>query len=253
MKRIDLNCDLGENFGRYQLFDDSLVLPYISSANVACGYHAGDALTMQRSVQQVKSQGVALGAHPGYPDLVGFGRRNLTATPAEVYSYVVYQVGALAAFANAVDYPLVHVKPHGAMYNMAAVDDRLADAIAQAVYDVDSKLKLVGLAGSALIAAGQRRGLTVRQEVFADRRYLDNGQLVPRSHPDALIKELDQAVAQVLNMVLNGRVTTLSGATIDIVADTLCVHGDSAEARDFIVKIRQKLAENNVLIGADVR
>ncbi len=250
MKRIDLNCDLGENFGRYQPFDDGLILPHITSANVACGYHAGDAMTMQKTVALTKQHGVALGAHPGYPDLVGFGRRNLAVTADEVYAYVKYQIGALSAFSYSAKHPLMHVKPHGAMYNMAADDINLANAIAQAVYDVDQNLVLIGLAGSALIDAGRQVGLKVAQEVFADRRYLDNGRLVPRSSKDAVIADVEQAIAQVLQMVLKGKVTTLSGKQIDITADTLCVHGDSKAAVDFVIKIRQKLTDSGVKIAA---
>ncbi len=250
MKTIDINCDLGENFGRYQQFDDSLILPHITSANVACGYHAGDALTMQKSVKLTAQYDVALGAHPGFPDLVGFGRRNLAASPDEVYAYVQYQVGALLAFAKAQNQPLCHVKPHGAMYNMAADNAELAGAIAQAVYDVDKHLILVGLAGSALIDQGRKVGLRVAQEVFADRRYLDSGRLVPRSQPGALIEDVAQAVEQVLQMVLNGKVISQNGKSVDIVADTLCVHGDSAEARDLVIAIRTALRTNGVQIRA---
>ncbi len=250
MKTIDINCDLGENFGRYQVFDDAFILPYITSANVACGYHAGDALTMQKSVALIAQHGVALGAHPGFPDLVGFGRRNLAASPDEVYAYVQYQVGALAAFAKAQNRPLCHVKPHGALYNMAADDAALATAIARAVYDLDRRLILVGLAGSALIDAGRKVGLRVAEEVFADRRYLDSGRLVPRSQPGAVIEGVAQSVEQVLNMVLNGKVVSQSGKPVDIVADTLCVHGDSAAARELIVAIRSALRANDVQIRA---
>ncbi len=248
-KLIDLNCDLGENFGHYQVFDDDLILPYITSANIACGYHAGDALTMQKSVALAQQNGVALGAHPGYADLVGFGRRNLALSPEQLYADVIYQIGALAGFARAQNYPLTHVKPHGAMYNMAADDKDLAVAIARAVYDYDKNLILVGLAGSALISAGQQLGLNVAQEVFADRRYLDNGRLVPRSQPDAVIKDVEQATKQVLKMVLQSKVTTINGRDIDIVADTLCVHGDNAAARQLVSAIRQALGEHDVVIA----
>ncbi len=248
-KQIDLNCDLGENFGHYQVFDDDLILPYITSANIACGYHAGDALTMQKSVALAQQNGVALGAHPGYADLVGFGRRNLALSPEQLYADVIYQIGALVGFARAQNYPLTHVKPHGAMYNMAADDKNLAVAIARAVYDYDKSLILVGLAGSALISAGRQLGLTVAQEVFADRRYLDNGRLVPRSQPDAVIKDVEQATKQVLKMVLQSKVTTISGREIDIVADTLCVHGDNAAARQLVSAICQALGEHDVAIA----
>lgn len=250
MKYIDLNCDLGENFGHYQPFDDSLILPHITSANIACGFHAGDAVTMQGVVALAKKHNVAIGAHPGYPDLIGFGRRNMAVSPAEVYAYVTYQIGALAAFTKAADCPLVHVKPHGAMYNMAADDIDLANAIAKAVYDIDKNLILVGLAGSALTKAGQQLGLRVAQEVFADRRYLDNGRLVPRSDKNAIISDVDQAVKQVLQMILENKVTTLSGKQIDIVADTVCLHGDSETAVDFAIMIRQQLIKHNIKVFA---
>ncbi len=250
MKCIDLNCDLGENFGKYQPFNDHLILPHITSANIACGYHAGDAVTMQKTVVLAKKYSVAVGAHPGYPDLIGFGRRNLAVSADEVYAYVKYQIGALLAFAISENCPLVHVKPHGAMYNMAAADVNLARAIAQAIYEVDKNLILVGLAGSALIDAGRQIGLTVAQEVFADRRYLDSGQLVPRNVKGAVIEDVDQAIEQVLQIVLNNKVTTLSGKQINIVADTLCLHGDSQSAIDFVVKVKEQLVKHDVKIAA---
>ncbi len=248
MNQIDLNCDLGENFGHLKPFDDNLILPHITSANVACGFHAGDAVTMQKTVLLAKQHGVAVGAHPGYPDLIGFGRRNMAVSADELYAYVKYQIGALSAFTKAADHPLVHVKPHGAMYNMAADDIALANAIAKAVYDVDDKLILVGLAGSAIVKAGHQLGLQVAQEVFADRRYLDNGRLVPRSEEYAVITDVEQATEQVLQMLTTGKVTTLSGNKIDIVADTLCLHGDNQNAVDFAIKIKQQLLEHDIKI-----
>ncbi len=248
-KQIDLNCDLGENFGHYQQYDDGLILPHITSANIACGFHAGDALTMQKSVQLAKQYAVALGAHPGYGDLVGFGRRNIALPAERIYAEVIYQIGALAGFARAQDYRLTHVKPHGAMYNMAATDDALAAAIAQAVYDYDKNLILVGLAGSALISAGRRIGLTVAQEAFADRRYLDDSRLVPRSQPNAVISDVALAVEQALMLALKSQVISVSGKPIDIVADTLCLHGDSAAARALVVAIKTALIENGVTLA----
>ena len=194
--------------------------------------------------------GVALGAHPGYPDLVGFGRRKMAVSPADVYAMVVYQVGALSAFAKTHGTKLQHVKPHGAMYNMAAKDPKLAEAIAQAIYDVDPKIILYALAGSESVKAGEKVGLVVASEVFADRSYQEDGSLTPRTQPGAMITDEDKSIAQVLSMVLDKKVTTLSGKVIPVKADTICVHGDGPKALQFTQKIRKALAENGVEIAA---
>ncbi len=194
---VDLNCDMGESFGAYSLGHDEAILPFVTSANIACGYHAGDPAVMKRTVRLALRHGVAIGAHPGLPDLVGFGRRDMAISPEEAYDITVYQLGALAAFAHAEGGTVHHVKPHGALYNMAAVNPALAEALAEAVYRVQPTAALYGLAGSALIGAGQKLGLATAQEVFADRTYQADGTLTPRRHPNALLTDPAAAIAQV--------------------------------------------------------
>ncbi len=249
MKRVDLNCDLGESFGAYTLGMDRAVIPHISSANVACGFHASDPLVMDKTVAMAKEHGVAVGAHPGYPDLVGFGRRNLSVTPAEVKAMVQYQIGALQAFCAANCVPMQHVKPHGAMYNMAAKDRRLADAICQGICEVDPKLILLGLSGSCLLEAGREAGLRCASEVFADRAYEDDGSLTPRGQEGAVITDEEVAIARVLQMVQQGTVQTRSGQTISIQADSVCLHGDGEKAVAFAEKIRNALIAANVKVA----
>lgn len=248
--KIDLNSDLGESFGAYKIGMDDKVLPLVTSANIACGFHAGDPSVMKKTVDLAVKSGAALGAHPGYPDLVGFGRRKMAVSPADVYAMVVYQVGALSAFAKAAGTRLQHVKPHGAMYNMAAKDPALAEAIAQAIYDVDPGIILFALAGSESVKAAEKIGLKVASEVFADRSYQEDGSLTPRTQPGAMITDEDASIAQVLSMVLKGQVTTLSGKVIPVKADTICVHGDGEKALLFTQKIRKALQENGVEIAA---
>jgi len=248
MKQVDLNSDIGESFGAYQLGMDGEVLKYVSSANIACGWHAGDPVVMEETVKKAAALGVAIGAHPGFPDLMGFGRRNLQVSPAEAQAYVTYQLGALAAFATAQGTRLQHVKAHGALYNMAAKDPQLADAIAAAVASVDPQLILVGLAHSELTKAGEKRGLRVAHEVFADRAYNTDGTLVARSHPDAMIHEAAVAAERVVKMVTTGTVKAIDGATIDLTAHTICVHGDSPQALQFVETIRQALQQASITI-----
>lgn len=248
--KIDLNSDLGESFGAYKIGMDDKVLPLVTSANIACGFHAGDPSVMKKTLDLAVKSGCALGAHPGYPDLVGFGRRKMAVSPADVYAMVVYQVGALSAFAKAAGTRLQHVKPHGAMYNMAAKDPALAEAIAQAIYDVDPKIILFALAGSESVKAAEKVGLKVASEVFADRSYQEDGSLTPRTQPGAMITDEEASIAQVLSMVLKGQVTTLSGKVIPVKADTICVHGDGEKALLFTQKIRKALQENGVEIAA---
>ena len=248
MKRVDLNCDLGESFGAYTLGMDRAVIPHISSANVACGFHASDPLVMDQTVAMAKAYDVAVGAHPGYPDLVGFGRRNLSVTPAELKAMVQYQVGALQAFCQAKGVRMQHVKPHGAMYNMAAKDRRLADAICQGVQEIDPELILLGLSGSCLLEAGEAAGLRCASEVFADRAYEDDGSLTPRGLEGAVITDEEVAIARVLQMVQQGTVTARSGKTISIQADSICLHGDGEKAVEFAKKIRNELTASGVKI-----
>ncbi len=248
--KVDLNSDLGESFGNYTLGMDSRVIPLVTSANIACGFHAGDPAVMKNTVRQALESGTALGAHPGFPDLVGFGRRKMDVSPADAYAMIIYQVGALAAFAKAAGGRLQHVKPHGALFNMAARDAKLAEAIANAVYDVDSSLILYGLSGSESIKAGEHVGLRTASEVFADRSYQEDGSLTPRSQAGAMITDEEKAISQVLSMVREHKVTTLSGKVIAVKADTLCIHGDGEKALLFAQKIRAALQENNIEIAA---
>jgi len=250
MARIDLNCDMGEGFGAWRMGDDLEILDYVTSANVACGFHAGDPATMHRTVEAALAKGVAVGAHPGLPDLQGFGRRTMALTPREAYDIVVYQVGALAGFARALGGALGHVKAHGALYNMAARDFQLSEAIAQAVRDVDRELVLFGLAGSETIRAAQSVGLRVAGEVFADRTYQDDGSLTPRSRPDAMIEDVETAVDQVKRMVNEGVVRSTSGNDVRVQADTLCIHGDQPGALAFVKRIRAELERDGTVVAA---
>jgi UPF0271 protein len=252
MAAVDLNSDLGESFGAYTLGMDEQILGTISSCNIACGFHAGDPEVMEKTVLLALGHKVAIGAHPGLPDLLGFGRRNMAVTPKEVYTMMVYQIGALAAFVRAAGGVLRHVKPHGALYNMAAVDEKLAAAAAEAVYNVDPGLIFFGLAGSQMVRQAERLGLKTAQEVFADRTYQKDGTLTPRRQPGAMITDEEAAIAQVLGMVRDGTVRTLQGDTIAIKADTICVHGDGEQALLFARRIREKLTAEGVAISAFV-
>jgi len=248
MAFVDLNCDMGESFGAYRLGRDEEMIRYVTSANIACGFHAGDAGTMRKTVRLALEQGVAVGAHPGLQDLVGFGRRRMEISPREAYDIVVYQIGALLGFVKAEGGTLAHVKPHGELYNMAAKSAELAEAIAEAVYRVDPELILFGLAGSELIKAGERIGLRTASEVFADRTYQADGSLTPRREPDALITDEKRSLAQVIRMVKEGKVRTQQQTDISIKADTICVHGDGARAVEFARGIRAALAEAGIVV-----
>ncbi|MBG9945925.1 5-oxoprolinase subunit PxpA [Brevibacillus formosus] len=250
MKTVDLNCDLGESFGAYQLGNDQKILSYITSANVACGFHAGDPATMRKTVQMALEAGVAIGAHPGFADLVGFGRRNMEVSPEEAYDLVVYQIGALQAFVRAEGGVMHHVKPHGALYNMAATRPALAESIAFAIYKVNPELVLYGLAGSELTRAGEKIGLATAHEVFADRTYQQDGTLTPRSQPNALITDQQQSLQQVIRMISEGRVLTQQDVDIPIQADSICIHGDGAHALEFAQSIREALLEAGITISA---
>ena len=239
--QIDLNCDMGESFGAWSLGDDAAVMPQISSANIACVFHGGDAQVMQRTVKLAQRYGVAIGAHPSLPDLQGFGRREMAIAPNEAYALVLYQAGALAAFARAAGTRLHHVKPHGALYNMAARDPALADAIAAAVRDLDPTLLLVGLAGSESIRAGERAGLAVANEGFCDRRYEADGSLSPRRLEGAVIADPALAVAQGLALARGEAIATREGGALRLCVDTLCIHGDKPDAADFAQRLRGAL------------
>ena len=246
---IDLNCDMGESYGAWSMGNDAAVLRYVTSANIACGFHGGDPGTMRATVAAALAHGVALGAHPSLPDLAGFGRRAMQITPQEAYDMVVYQVGALAAVAASQGARLHHVKAHGALYNMAAKDGALALAICRAVHDVDPTLVLYGLAGSALITAAEAVGLTAASEVFADRSYQDDGSLTPRSQPGAMIEDLQVAIAQVLRMAGDGMVRSVNGKDVAVRADTLCIHGDQPNARAFAQGIRDALTQAGINVA----
>jgi 5-oxoprolinase (ATP-hydrolysing) subunit A len=244
--RVDLNCDMGESFGAYSIGADKEVFPYITSANIACGFHGGDPSVMRRTIASAHSLGVAIGAHPGLPDLAGFGRRPMDVTAEEVYDMVVYQVGALAAFAAAAGTALQHVKAHGALYNMAAAKLPLAEAIAQAVRDVDRGLVLFGLAGSHMLSTGEAVGLKTASEVFADRNYMNDGTLVSRRRSDAMVTDAKHAVERVVRMVKEGVVRTVDGTDIPIRAETICIHGDGAHAAEFARGLRTQLEAGGI-------
>lgn len=248
MYRVDLNADLGESFGAYTLGMDGDVLKHITSANVACGFHAGDAVVMAKTVKLAKANGTAVGAHPGFPDLVGFGRRNMAVSPAEAKAYVQYQIGALMAFAKAEGISLQHVKPHGALYNMSAVNMELALAIAEGIKAVDENLIFMGLSGSCHIEAAKRVGIRAAGEVFADRGYQADGTLVPRSKPGAIITDENEAVARVLRMVQEGVVEAVDGTLVPVQADSVCLHGDNPHAVAFAQKLRQALSAAGVAV-----
>ncbi|EGC95984.1 5-oxoprolinase subunit PxpA [Escherichia fergusonii] len=243
--KIDLNADLGEGCA-----SDAELLTLVSSANIACGFHAGDAQTMQASVRGAVKNGVAIGAHPGFPDRENFGRTAMQLPPETVYAQTLYQIGALAAITHAEGGVMRHVKPHGMLYNQAAKEPQLADAIAKAVHACDPALILVGLAGSELIRAGKHYGLTTRQEVFADRGYQADGSLVPRSQPGALIEDEEQSLAQTLEMVQNGRVKSITGEWTPVEAQTVCLHGDGEHALAFARRLRAAFLERGIAVQA---
>ena len=245
---VDLNCDLGESFGAYKIGKDEEIIPLISSANVACGAHAGDPDVMAKTAELCKNNGISMGAHPGFFDLMGFGRRNLAVSPSEAKNLIIYQVGALDAFAKSMGIKLCHVKPHGALYNMAAKDKALAKAIAEGIYAYDKSLVLLGLSGSEMLNAAKEIGLPYAAEVFADRAYEDDGSLVARSKPGAMIKDEDEAVSRVIRMIKEHKVTSISGKDIDIEPASVCVHGDSEKALLFVKKIRSALAGEGIEI-----
>lgn len=239
-KRIDLNSDVGESFGAWTMGADEALMPYLTSASIACGWHGGDPQVMRRTVKLARTHGVRVGAHPGYPDLLGFGRRPMQLSPAEARDYLVYQIGALDAFAKAEGMRLQHVKLHGALYHDAAKDRSLADAVVGAIAEVDPTLILVGPPGSALLSAGQAAGLRVAAEGFGDRAYNEDGSLVPRSAPGALLTDPDAVADQVLSM-LEGTVRAITGRMIPITVDTVCLHSDTPGAPAIAKRLRERL------------
>lgn len=244
--QIDLNCDMGESFGRYSLGEDEKVMPFITSANVACGLHAGDPVVMQGSIRLAKKHGVAVGAHPSWPDLQGFGRREMSMEPEEVEALIVYQIGTLAGIARVNGVTLRHVKPHGALYNQAAKDTRLARAIARAVHRFDPDLILIGLAGSALVGAGREIGLRVANEGFADRRYNPDGTLVSRKQESAIIESPQEVAAQALRLVNEG--IDFAGGRVQV--ETLCLHGDNPQAAENAKLVRGTLVKEGIEVHA---
>lgn len=248
MYKIDINCDMGESFGQYQLGRDEEILNYITSANIACGFHAGDPSTMKRTVRLALEKGVGIGAHPGFQDLIGFGRREIKVSPEEAYDLVVYQIGALYAFTNAEGGKLQHVKPHGALFNMAAKDAVLSQAISEAVYDVDPELIVFGLSGGELVKAAKRIGLRAASEVFSDRTYRVDGTLTSRQEANALIKDPVDAIHQVVRMVKEQKVTSVQGEQVTIKADTVCIHGDGQKALEFAKQISETLIREDIKI-----
>ena len=250
MHAIDLNSDLGESFGAYTLGMDEKLMEYITSANVACGWHAGDPLVMQKTIRAAAKNGVAVGAHPGYPDLMGFGRREIKITPEEAYTYVLYQLGALDAFARTEGVKIQHVKPHGALYNQACKDEKLASAICRAAQAFDGELIVLAPYNSAFRTAAEAIGQPFAGEFFADRAYLPDGSLVPRSQPGAVIHDADEACRRVLQMAREGTVTCLDGTELTMRCVSVCVHGDNAEALSTVKKIRGALEDDGVLLRA---
>ena len=244
--RIDLNCDMGESFGMYKMGLDEEVIKYISSANIACGFHAGDPQWMRETVRLAEDHGVAVGAHTSFPDLVGFGRRNIEVSPEEARNDVIYQIGALQAFTS--EHRLQHVKPHGAMYNRAVVDEDLARSICEAVLEVDPDLILIALAGSRWVDIAQDMGLRVAREIFADRALNPDGTLVSRSKEGSILHDVDDVADRSLRMVREGKATTIDGDTIDVEADSLCIHGDTPGAVEMAKVLRQRLDDESVAI-----
>ncbi|MDO4753677.1 MAG: 5-oxoprolinase subunit PxpA [Bacillota bacterium] len=264
---IDLNSDIGEGFGSYICGMDAEIIRHITSANIACGWHAGDPLIMQKTARECLRHGVGIGAHPGFPDLMGFGRRNLAVTPEEARAYTLYQLGALDALAREAAFlrsqspvasdeggvagsvhPLHHVKLHGAFYNLAARDEKIADSVIDGIGSYDPNLIIVTLSGSYMARAARSRGLRVAEEVFADRGYHADGTLVARNHPGAFIRDRETAMRRVVTMAKEGKVATVDGKEMEIRADTVCVHGDNPEAVAFVIEIRRALEEAGVSV-----
>jgi len=248
MFSIDLNCDMGESFGVWEMGRDAELMSFVSSVNIACGFHAGDASVIRKTVEMAFEKGVAIGAHPSFPDLQGFGRREMKMSAQEVFDIILYQVSAVKGICEASGARLHHVKPHGALYNQAAKDAKLAEAIAKAVKAVDENLIFYGLSNSFLISEAGRIELKTASEIFADRTYQADGSLTARSEPNALISDAETAAAQVLQMIVEESVTAVGGETIPIKAETVCIHGDGKHAFEFARTIRQKLIEAKLSI-----
>jgi UPF0271 protein len=250
MKKIDLNCDMGESYGAWKMGADEGVMPYISSANIACGFHGGDPATIRKTVRLAVDRGVAVGAHPSLPDLMGFGRRAMRISPQDMYDLVIYQAGAVEAFARAAGSKLHHVKCHGALYNMAATDEGLSEAMGKAVRDLGNDVKLYALSNSVMMNTAKRQNIPVYGEVFADRGYADDGTLAPRDKPGGMIENAELSVKQVLGMIEGGYVTSLGGKRVPVSADTLCIHGDQPGAVSFAQALRKVFSEKGIAVAA---
>ena len=248
MKKIDLNCDMGESYGAWKMGDDAGIMPLITSANIACGFHGGDPATIRKTVRLAVDNGVAIGAHPSLPDIQGFGRRVMKISPQDMYDLVVYQAGAVEAFARAAGARLHHVKCHGALYNMAAVDEALSDAMGRAANDLG--VMVYTLSNSTMMRVVKGQGVRALGEVFADRGYSDDGTLAPRDKPGGMIEDAQQSVKQALGMVEGGFVTSLSGKRVAVAADTLCLHGDQPGAVSFAKALRKTFAEKGITVEA---
>jgi UPF0271 protein len=246
MPSIDLNCDMGESFGAWKMGNDAALMDHVTSVNIACGFHAGDATTIRKTVETAIEKGVAIGAHPGYPDLQGFGRRNMSLSSDDIYDIVLYQVAAIKGICEASGGTLHHVKPHGALYNQAAKSNELSSAIARAVRSIDPNLVFYGGSGSCLISEANKVGLKTASEVFADRTYQPDGSLTPRTSHGALVTDRSESVLQALQMVTSESVTAISGENLAIKADTLCIHGDGEHALEFAIALRAAFQENDI-------
>jgi UPF0271 protein len=249
-RKIDLNCDMGESYGAWKMGADAEVMPYVTSANIACGFHAGDPATIRKTVRLAADHGVAIGAHPSLPDLQGFGRRAMKISPQEMYDLVVYQAGAVEAFARAAGARLHHVKCHGMLYNMAANDEALSDAMCRAVRDLGGGICIYVLSGSRNHSIAKNLGLRAVGEVFADRGYADDGTLAPRGTPGAMIEDAAKAVQQALGMIEAGTVTSLSGKRVPVAPDTLCIHGDQPGAVAFAKALRKEFSARGIEVAA---
>lgn len=252
MIAVDLNCDMGESTTSQKIGDDEGVMPFISSANIACGFHGGDPQVIAATIALAKNHQIAIGAHPSFPDRENFGRKEMELDPAEIRNLIIYQVSALRGIAASMNAMLTHVKPHGALYNMAARRQDYAEAIADAVKTIDPTLVLYGLSGSLMLTAAAEIGLTTSAEVFADRSYQDDGSLTPRTQPGAIIADVSEAVQQVVGMVKEGRVRSMNGRWIELKADTICIHGDTPGAAGYAKAIRHGLEEAGIIIKSSI-
>lgn len=248
MYSIDLNSDMGESFGAYKLGGDEEIIKYVTTANVACGWHAGDPVVMNKVVKMAKEQSVMVGAHPGYPDLMGFGRRKMFLSSDEVKNYVRYQIGALSAFTQSYGMKLQHVAPHGAMGNQCQTDEHLATAIVEAIKEFDKDLIVYYCAGAVLGDIAESQGLRTACEIFADRAYMDDLSLAPRSMEGSMITDEELAISRCVRMIKEGKVTSINGKELDIKGDTLCVHGDGPKALAFVQRIRETFEKEDIKI-----